>query len=97
MDEIFHYLQQADKPCVVAIDEFQVIANYPEKTVEATLRKRIQQCHNAHFIYSGSKRHTLTSSSVQGAIKVLLDRDLVTSEDDAYYLYDRFMEIWLSH
>lgn len=59
LDEIFHYLENADKPCVVAIDEFQVIADYPEKTVEATLRKRIQNCKNVHFIYSGSKRHMM--------------------------------------
>lgn len=60
LDEIFYYLEHADKPCIVAIDEFQVIGNYPEKTVEATLRKRIQNCHNVHFIYSGSKRHMMS-------------------------------------
>lgn len=59
LDEIFAYLEQADKPCLVAIDEFQTIASYPEKTVEATLRKRIQNCHNANFIFSGSKRHMM--------------------------------------
>lgn len=59
LDEIFAYLEQADKPCLIAIDEFQTIANYPEKTVEATLRKRIQNCHNANFIFSGSKRHMM--------------------------------------
>lgn len=59
LDEIFAYLDQADKPCLVAIDEFQTIANYPEKTVEATLRKRIQECHNANFVFSGSKRRMM--------------------------------------
>lgn len=59
LDEIFAYLSQADKPCLIAIDEFQTIAGYPEKTVEATLRKRIQNCHNAHFIFSGSKHHMM--------------------------------------
>lgn len=59
LDEIFNYLEQADKHCFVAIDEFQTIANYPEKTVEATLRKRIQNCHNANFVFSGSKRHMM--------------------------------------
>ncbi len=59
LDEIFTYLERADKPCLVAIDEFQVIATYPEKTVEATLRKRIQGCRNANFIFSGSKRHMM--------------------------------------
>lgn len=59
LDEIFHYLEHADKPCLVAIDEFQVVAEYPEKTVEATLRKRIQTCRNVQFIYSGSQRHMM--------------------------------------
>ena len=59
LDEIFVYLEQADKPCLIAIDEFQTIANYPEKTVEASLRKRIQNCHNANFVFSGSKRHMM--------------------------------------
>lgn len=57
LDEIFSYLNNAEKPCLVAIDEFQTIAGYPEKTVEAALRKRIQNCHNAHFVFLGSKRH----------------------------------------
>ena len=38
LQEIFNYLEQADKPCIFAIDEFQQIAAYPEKNVEATLR-----------------------------------------------------------
>lgn len=59
LDEIFNYLNHADKPCVIAIDEFQTIAQYPEKNVEATLRTYIQHCTNAHFIYSGSQRHMM--------------------------------------
>ena len=59
LDEIFAYLDKAEKPCIVAIDEFQTVASYPEKTVEAALRKRIQNCHNATFIFSGSKRHMM--------------------------------------
>ena len=35
LDEIFRYLEQADKPCLVAIDEFQQISGYVEKNVEA--------------------------------------------------------------
>jgi AAA+ ATPase superfamily predicted ATPase len=31
LDEIFKYLSMADKPCLIAIDEFQQIASYPEK------------------------------------------------------------------
>lgn len=56
LDEIFDYLAHADKPCLVAIDEFQSIVNYEEKNVEAVIRTYIQQCNNAWFVFSGSKR-----------------------------------------
>lgn len=59
LEEIFSYLEQADKPCIFAIDEFQQIANYPEKNVEATLRTHIQKMNNCLFIYAGSNRHIL--------------------------------------
>ncbi|WP_416999960.1 AAA family ATPase [Alistipes putredinis] len=59
LDEIFTYLSAADKPCIVAIDEFQQIASYPEKNVEAMLRTYVQHCPNAHFIFAGSQRHTM--------------------------------------
>ena len=59
LDEIFRYLSHADRPCIVAIDEFQVIAKYPEKNVEALLRTHIQHCPNATFIYAGSQRRMM--------------------------------------
>lgn len=59
LQEIFGYLENADKPCIFAIDEFQQIANYPEKNVEAILRTHIQKLNNCLFIYAGSNRHIL--------------------------------------
>lgn len=59
LNEIFRYLTDADKPCVVAIDEFQQIAKYPEKNIEALLRTHIQKLHNSHFIFAGSERHMM--------------------------------------
>lgn len=59
LDEIFTYLQQADKPCLVAIDEFQQITYYGDNRIEALLRTYIQRCTNAHFIFSGSNRHLM--------------------------------------
>ncbi len=57
LDEIFRYLSNADKPCLVAIDEFQQITKYADgANVEATLRTYIQRCTNAHFVFSGSQR-----------------------------------------
>ena len=59
LDEIFTYLNDADKPCLVAIDEFQQITRYDDDTIEATLRTYVQRCTNAHFIFSGSQRHLM--------------------------------------
>lgn len=59
LDEIFRYLADADKPCVVAIDEFQQIAKYPEKNIEALLRTHIQKLRNCNFIFAGSERHMM--------------------------------------
>ncbi len=56
IDEIFQYLENADKPCIVAIDEFQTISEYPNVKAEALLRTYVQHCHNAQFIFAGSKR-----------------------------------------
>ena len=59
LDEILKWLENADRPCVVAIDEFQRIGRYPEKNVEALLRGKIQHMDNCHFIFSGSEPHLL--------------------------------------
>lgn len=61
LDEIFAYIEEADKPCIVAIDEFQQIGEYAEKNVEALLRTKIQKCTKAQFIFSGSKRHVMSN------------------------------------
>ncbi len=56
LEEIFRYISEADKPCIIAIDEFQTISHYPEGKVEETLRTYVQHCRNAQFIFSGSQR-----------------------------------------
>lgn len=59
LEEIFYYLEHADRPCVVTIDEFQQIAKYPEKNVEALLRTHIQAMSNCQFIFAGSEYHIM--------------------------------------
>ena len=67
LDEIFYYLNQADKRCIVAIDEFQQIAKYPEKNIEALLRTYIQQQANSNFIFAGSERHMMQEMFLSSA------------------------------
>ena len=59
LEEIFKYLEAADQPCIVAIDEFQQIGQYPETNIEALLRTNIQKCKNTTFIFAGSQRHMM--------------------------------------
>lgn len=65
--EIFACLEEADKPCIVAFDEFQQITKYPEGNIEALLRSHIQHLSNVHFIFAGSERHLVTEMFLSSA------------------------------
>lgn len=59
LKEIFKYLEESSTPCVVGIDEFQQISDYPEKNVVALLRSYVQKCRHTQFIFAGSKRRMM--------------------------------------
>ena len=59
LESILEYLKSRKGRTVVAIDEFQQIAEYPEKGVEALLRSKIQFMHNVGFVFSGSRLHMM--------------------------------------
>jgi AAA+ ATPase superfamily predicted ATPase len=59
LKEIFDYLASSEKRCYIAIDEFQQIAEYEEKGVEALLRSYIQFLPNVNFVFAGSKKHVM--------------------------------------
>ncbi len=63
LEEVFGFLEKRsqENPLVIAIDEFQQIAFYPEKNIEALLRTNIQKLNNVNFIFSGSDKQLLTS------------------------------------
>lgn len=79
LKEIFAYLSSADKPCIVAIDEFQQISKYPEKNVEALIRSHLLQINNCRMIFSGSERHIL--------------ENMFLSASRPFYLSASFMEL----
>lgn len=58
LQECFAYLRQHGD-AVVAIDEFQQIANYPEKGIEAMLRSHVQFLPDTRFIFAGSRHHMM--------------------------------------
>ena len=77
LDEIFRYLAEADKPCIVAIDEFQQIAKFPEKNIEALLRVHIQKLENCNFIFAGSERHIIQEMFTSAARPFYHSADLL--------------------
>lgn len=92
LEEIFNYLEQADKPCIVAIDEFQQIAKYPEKNVEALLRTYIQHSKNTVFIFAGSQRHLMENiffSSTRPFYQSVQLMYLPAISEDAYIKFAR--------
>lgn len=58
--ELFDYMEASEKPCILAINEFQQIREYPQTNTEAFIRSLVQQCSRTSFIFCGSKRHTMT-------------------------------------
>ena len=90
LEEIFRYLELADKPCIVAIDEFQQIDKYPEDNLEATLRTYVQHCHNAQFVFSGSQRHTMSTMFTSASRPFYQSVSLMHLEAIDVTKYDRF-------
>ena len=91
LEEIFKTLEKTDKRCIVAIDEFQQIANYPEKNIEALLRSHIQQLSNAQFIFSGSERHLLEEMFLDSARPFYNSADIPNLEIIALDKYADFV------
>jgi hypothetical protein len=91
LKEIFEYLEQADKPCIVAIDEFQQIAKYPEKNIEATLRSHIQRMGNCNFVFAGSERHILQEMFVSSARPFYHSADILELNAIAEPVYTDFV------
>ena len=91
LNEIFQYLSNADKPCIVAIDEFQQIAKYPEKNIEALLRAHIQRSDNSHFIFAGSERHMMQEMFTSAARPFYHSADILELKAIAPEIYIPFV------
>ena len=91
LEEIFQYLASADKPCIVAIDEFQQIAKYPEKNIEALLRTHIQKIGNCNFIFAGSERHMMQEMFTSSARPFYNSADLLELRAIAPEIYIPFV------
>ncbi len=95
MEEIFQYLEDADRPCVVTIDEFQQIAKYPEKNVEALLRTHVQRMANCQFIFAGSEYHIMQEMFISAAHPFYNSADVVELKAIAPQVYSDFVCSWM--
>jgi uncharacterized protein len=59
LEQIMKLISEIKQNIVFMFDEFQQIANYPEKNIEALLRSVIQTYPAVPFIFSGSSKHML--------------------------------------
>ena len=74
----------------------EILFRLPEKQKELLIA--ITKEGKAQAITSGAfiKKYKLSSSSsVQSALKGLLEKDFVTQEQGTYQIYDQFLGIWL--
>lgn len=89
---IFDYLRTSGRQIYIAIDEFQQITKYPEEGIEALLRSHIQFVPNAHFVFSGSKRHLMAqifSSADRPFYQSTVSMGLEPLHEEIYYDFAR--------
>ena len=94
LSEIFAYMEQSDYRCFVAFDEFQTIARYADKNVEALLRSYIQRLTNVNFIFSGSQRHVLENMFASASRPFYQSTQMMplgTIDKSAYYAFSSDM------
>ena len=88
LQQIFNYMENADKPVYVALDEFRQIQYYPDSKVEETLRSYIQHMRNTHFIFAGSQKHMMMdmfSSAKRAFFQSAQTMHIFAIPEDTYY------------
>ena len=93
LQQIFVYLEQAKQRCYVAFDEFQEIADYTDGfkgKAEALLRTYIQHCHNANFIFAGSKKHIMAEMFLSAQRPFFQSTQLMSIESIDEHVYHEF-------
>lgn len=92
LQRLLSFLDNQQKPVIIAIDEFQEIAFYPEKNVEAILRTYIQQLKNIHFVFCGSRRHTLAEIFLSAKRPFYNSTQFINLESIDRNIYRKFIQ-----
>lgn len=99
LEDLFTILKERDqnKPVVIAIDEFQQIAHYPEPNVEALLRGMIQSLTNTRFIFSGSNKSLLTRMFGDATRPFYQSTEMMFLNEIAPATYEKFITGHFTH
>ena len=81
----------------IASDSYEaILRQMPEKQRNVLLAISAEgEARNVRGGAFSKKYHLPSPSSVNSAVKGLLEKDFITQTDDAYIVYDRFFDIWL--
>ncbi len=91
LTSILQFLDEQKSPVLLAIDEFQQVALYPEKNTEAILRTIIQTLHNVQFIFSGSHRHLMVEIFSSAKRPFYSSTQSMTLVEIPYSIYKEFI------
>ncbi len=57
--QLLEFFDGLDRPVILALDEFQQVANYRDQTSEALIRSLVQRAPNVRMIFAGSRSDVL--------------------------------------
>lgn len=88
---ILNFLEKQETTILIAIDEFQQIAQYPERNTEAMLRTLIQPLKNIRFIFSGSSKHVLMQIFNSSQRPFFGTTQMISLEPIRQFVYESFI------
>ena len=94
---LLQFLDNQETKVVLAIDEFQQIADFPEKNIEAFLRTMIQTLKQTLFIFSGSKKRMMlemfnTTNRPFFSITQIMGLDEIPIDKYKVFIREKFTE-----
>ena len=96
LEETFRYLGSKKQRIVIALDEFQQVACFPEGNVEALLRSYIQTTPDIRFIFAGSRQHIMNEMFLSSTRPFYHSTQIMTLtpiEEEEYYSFaNRFFQ-----
>ncbi|MDR1739720.1 MAG: ATP-binding protein [Bacteroidales bacterium] len=91
IEGLFQFIDKQDTKIYIAIDEFQQIATFPEKNIEAILRTIIQSLKNINFIFSGSKKQMMSEMFNSASRPFFASAQIIGLDEISFEKYREFI------